>query len=228
MIRNPDLPNAPMTQWILYLLLFDFKIQHVPAISHQGSDGLSCRKHTPEDSDDEDTEGYLNNIINQLSYVRSPLFADINTFSMTYFDHCIWDGPSIMEQSFLCTPFLEDLSVFTTEPIDTLQPLNLDGYHGMSIDPNFFEPQYEKFGSLANASLLHCTNDLYVGHEFEHQKVAFLLTTDFLFGDDVVSLEYTDFRCSFMSGPHTDAPRFDFRVSDSIPQVRPILDHREN
>ncbi|RDB15232.1 Retrovirus-related Pol polyprotein from transposon 17.6 [Hypsizygus marmoreus] len=247
MIRSPDLPNAPMTRWILYLLLFDFKIQHVPAISHQGPDGLSRRKHTPEDSDDEDAEGYLDNIVNQASYVRSPLLTDINTFSMTYFDHCIWDGPGVMEQSFLrgimeesrplprtpygsfgCTPFMEDLSVFATEPIDSSQPPNLDGYHGMSIDPDFLEPQYQNFSSLANASLLRCTNDLYVGHEFEHRKVASLVTADFLFGDDVVSLEYTDFRRSFMSGPRTDAPRFDFRVADGVPQVRPIFDHREN
>jgi len=34
MIRHPDLPNAPMTQWVLYLTLFDFQVNHVPASFH--------------------------------------------------------------------------------------------------------------------------------------------------------------------------------------------------
>jgi RNase H-like domain found in reverse transcriptase len=34
MINNPGLPNAAMTRWITYILLFDFEIQHRSATKH--------------------------------------------------------------------------------------------------------------------------------------------------------------------------------------------------
>jgi len=59
MVKQPDLPNTPMTRWISYIALFDYTMHHIPAQSHAGVDGLSRRKRTPEDSDDEDAEEYL-------------------------------------------------------------------------------------------------------------------------------------------------------------------------
>jgi RNase H-like domain found in reverse transcriptase len=41
MINNLGLPNAAMTRWITYILLFDFEIQHRSATKHCGPDGLS-------------------------------------------------------------------------------------------------------------------------------------------------------------------------------------------
>jgi len=41
MVKQPDLPNAPMTHWISYIALFDYVMNHVPAQSHAGVDGLS-------------------------------------------------------------------------------------------------------------------------------------------------------------------------------------------
>ncbi|TDL16385.1 hypothetical protein BD410DRAFT_698479, partial [Rickenella mellea] len=43
MIYNPDLPNAPMTRLVLYISLFNFNIDRVPAASHLAADGLSRR-----------------------------------------------------------------------------------------------------------------------------------------------------------------------------------------
>ncbi|KIK74967.1 hypothetical protein PAXRUDRAFT_38767, partial [Paxillus rubicundulus Ve08.2h10] len=44
MINNPDLqPNATINQWIAGILLFLFKLVHIPADKHAGPDGLSCR-----------------------------------------------------------------------------------------------------------------------------------------------------------------------------------------
>jgi len=34
MVKQPDLPNAPMTRWISYITLFDYIMNHVPAQSH--------------------------------------------------------------------------------------------------------------------------------------------------------------------------------------------------
>ncbi|GLB41124.1 putative transposition, RNA-mediated [Lyophyllum shimeji] len=70
MIKNPDLPNAPMTRWVSYLSLFDFTINHVPALSHKAADGLSRRKRSPDDSDDEDAEKYLDSFVNKSTYVH--------------------------------------------------------------------------------------------------------------------------------------------------------------
>jgi hypothetical protein len=63
MIKSPDLPNAPMTRWVMYLTLFKFEINHVPAEKHKAPDGLSRRRCSPEDSDSEDAETYLDNFI---------------------------------------------------------------------------------------------------------------------------------------------------------------------
>jgi hypothetical protein len=50
MLNNPDIqPNATINQWIASILLFDFKLVHVPAIHHTATDGLSCRLPAPED-----------------------------------------------------------------------------------------------------------------------------------------------------------------------------------
>jgi len=42
MLSNPDIqPNAAMNRWIATILLFDFKLVHIPAEKHLGADGLS-------------------------------------------------------------------------------------------------------------------------------------------------------------------------------------------
>jgi hypothetical protein len=41
MLHAPDLPNAPMTRWLMYIQLFDFDLVHVPAEKHKVPDGLS-------------------------------------------------------------------------------------------------------------------------------------------------------------------------------------------
>jgi hypothetical protein len=42
MLNNPDIqPNATINQWIAGILIFDFKLVHVPTIHHTAADGLS-------------------------------------------------------------------------------------------------------------------------------------------------------------------------------------------
>ncbi|EMD37676.1 hypothetical protein CERSUDRAFT_73522 [Gelatoporia subvermispora B] len=59
MIREPDLPNAPMTRWVAYIQLFDLYLNHVPAANHAAEDGLSRRRPSPEDSSESDGEDEL-------------------------------------------------------------------------------------------------------------------------------------------------------------------------
>ena len=55
-----DLPNAMLTRWLSYILLFNFDVRHVKGERNGGADGLS-RGKGPEDSDDEgdDVDGFF-------------------------------------------------------------------------------------------------------------------------------------------------------------------------
>lgn len=62
MLNEPDLqPNATINRWIQGILLFDFKLIHVPATSFKGPDGLSRREPTESDKEDFD-DGFLDDI----------------------------------------------------------------------------------------------------------------------------------------------------------------------
>ena len=61
MINNPDLqPNATINRWIAGILLFSFKLVHVPATKHTAPDGLSRRDPQPDDPPrDEEYEDWI-------------------------------------------------------------------------------------------------------------------------------------------------------------------------
>ena len=63
MLANPDIqPNAAINRWIAAILLFDFKLVHVPAAKHQGPDGLSRREPAEgEDDEEDDPEEWIDN-----------------------------------------------------------------------------------------------------------------------------------------------------------------------
>jgi hypothetical protein len=49
-LNNPDIqPNATINRWIASILLFNFKLVHVPMTHHTVTDGLSHRLPAPED-----------------------------------------------------------------------------------------------------------------------------------------------------------------------------------
>ena len=53
MLNHPDMhPNAAVNRWISAILLFPFKLVHVPGSKHQGPDGLSRRPGTVDEGDD--------------------------------------------------------------------------------------------------------------------------------------------------------------------------------
>jgi hypothetical protein len=55
MLNNPDIqPNPTINRWIAGILLFDFKLVHVPMIHHTAAEGLSRRLPAPEDSPEMD------------------------------------------------------------------------------------------------------------------------------------------------------------------------------
>jgi len=65
MLSNPDIQlNAAVNRWIAAILLFDFKLVHIPAEKHLSADGLSQREPVPgEDSDDSDPEEWIDEVL---------------------------------------------------------------------------------------------------------------------------------------------------------------------
>jgi len=61
MLKNSDIqPNATINWWITVILLFNFKLVHVPAEKHHGPDGLSQCKPADGESEDDDPEDWIN------------------------------------------------------------------------------------------------------------------------------------------------------------------------
>src|SRR5713226_5295977 len=65
MLNNPDIqPNAAINRWIATILLFDFKIVHVPTDKHHGPDGLSWQPPLEgEDEEEKDPEDWVNKML---------------------------------------------------------------------------------------------------------------------------------------------------------------------
>jgi len=83
MLRNPDIqPNTSINCWIAAILLFDFKLVHVPTNKHKGPDGLSRREPIPgEDEEDDNPEDWVDNALALGVWVVSwvsPLSADMH------------------------------------------------------------------------------------------------------------------------------------------------------
>ena len=73
MLRNPDIqPNATINRWIAAILLFDFKLVHVPANKHCGPDGLSRREPiVGEDEDEDDPDDWVDRALSLGTWVLS-------------------------------------------------------------------------------------------------------------------------------------------------------------
>ena len=82
MINNPDIqPNSTINRWIAGILLFNFKLQHVSAKDHTPADGLSRRRFSPDDPDDEDNseESKLPADVNRVECYTRPVKHFIST-----------------------------------------------------------------------------------------------------------------------------------------------------
>jgi hypothetical protein len=64
MLKEPDLhPAAPINRWILGILMFDFKLIHVPGHKFKGPDALSRRPLAEDEEIIEDDDEWLDDII---------------------------------------------------------------------------------------------------------------------------------------------------------------------
>ena len=71
MLNNPDIqPSNAINRWIAGILLFDFDIVHVPGRQHSGPDGLSRRRKTEGDIEDQD-DGWMDEVLEMGVWVNT-------------------------------------------------------------------------------------------------------------------------------------------------------------
>ena len=71
MLNNPDIqPNNAINRWIAGILLFNFELIHVPGKLHDGPDGLSRRRATPED-DEEPQDSWVDDVLGLGVWINS-------------------------------------------------------------------------------------------------------------------------------------------------------------
>jgi len=64
MLSNPDVqPNTAVNRWIAAILMFNFKLVHVPASKHKGPDGLSRREPAPGEGEHDDPEDWVDSAL---------------------------------------------------------------------------------------------------------------------------------------------------------------------
>lgn len=172
MIREPDLPNAPMTRWVSYIQLFDFTLQHVPAEKGKAQDALSRRPSAPDDSEESDGEGHLDEVLGyQGEYAHSSL-VQIPT-SRAVFAAQAYDAMAPARRS-----YGRDFSSQDTILDPTLHSVTHLGSF------TFEDPRFQVFASMLRAPT---TVPEFTDEAF---KVVVANDSDFLLGDEVVHLEY--------------------------------------
>ena len=100
MLRNPDIqPNATINRWIAAVLLFDFKLVHIPADKHHGPDGLSRREPVEGEEEDDDPEDWIDHMLSLsiwvLSWFETPQFAQVLSLSLTPSGNNLVSGNSV-------------------------------------------------------------------------------------------------------------------------------------
>jgi len=83
MLQNPDMqPNATINWWIAAILLFNFKLVHIPAKKHHSPDGLSRRGPVPGEEEEDDPEDWINHALAlgiwMTSWLNSAPAPDVN------------------------------------------------------------------------------------------------------------------------------------------------------
>ena len=87
MLNDPDMqPNATINRWIQGVLMFDFKLVHVPASKHQGPDALLHRPLGEGEEIVEESDDWLDEIALYLTAdpIQQPLTINIEDMHTSY------------------------------------------------------------------------------------------------------------------------------------------------
>ena len=202
MIHHPDLPNAPMTRWILYLQLFDFYLQHVPCERHKVPDGLSRRKQSPLDSDDSDAEEYLNAFLDKIEFIEQ---SKAGRTGRKWSDN----GESFVFNPSMF-PYLQDIMRFQSNPshISTLScsPNNpsCSGLHMQCYQHRVKELDTEvhqsiPYSLLEDSLLTVQKNQFYTGYKFFYRKIATKMVLECSLGEEIFETKLTIYKHAYIS-----------------------------
>ncbi len=86
MIWNPDIqPNVAINCWIVAILLFDFKLVHIPADKHHRPDGLSRRPPVEGEEEEGDLEEWIDHMLLLglwvLTWLDTPHYVQVLSFA---------------------------------------------------------------------------------------------------------------------------------------------------
>jgi hypothetical protein len=213
MMKSPDLPNAPMTRWVMYLSLFDFEVKHVAADKHLAPDGLSRRRRSAEDSEDEDANIYLEKFMGNTTVnpsFRTPPFKPSEVLTIAIretFDSMVASRrprPRVTFGDWVTPSILANINVPRFDDQDFLHDDNTKRIH--RYDSRGFDPSYaistQNKGGLISSSLLRSTDTLtYTGHEFENRKTPTCEIVGISLGEEEFTMEITTYGYEYMTGP---------------------------
>ena len=94
MLNNPDIqPNATINRWIAAILLFDFKLTHIPADKHHGPDGLSRRAPAEGEDEDGDPEDWIDQALSLglwvSSWINAPRHCGVFALALSLSDNAL-------------------------------------------------------------------------------------------------------------------------------------------
>ena len=246
MLHTPELPNAPMTWWLLSIQLFDFDLLHVLAEKHKVPDGLLRCKPSPLDSDNEDAEAYLDLFIGSSTvfsclsitmfaehFVHSgvlPDYDDALLFPTEYFtswlkmQHLRLLGQGITYQMTTSNTNTLDISYFATVPNDQESTgVNMNIISNDTINPA--RDAYKFPNSLIACSLLSANNvEDYVGCDFFYRKVETEHMVDCNLGGELILICISEYSSCYITEPlYDDSPnskaQFDNHTGYDLPKL---------
>ena len=102
MLNKPNLyPNATMNRWIAAILMFNFKLVHVPGTKHKGPDGLSRRRvaESKEEGEGvEEVEEWVDEVISCGIWVASWLEGEGETLVLAVGKRGVGDEDVTLER----------------------------------------------------------------------------------------------------------------------------------
>ena len=220
-------------------------MNHVPADKHVSVDGLSRRKRTPEDTDEEDAEEYLDKFMGSASLHSCSVSSltnflsseSLHTYRPTRLDSNFFKDLLLIMRPTPQTPFTsyrtstiaEDLSILHVEDPPPAFAEELQRLKESNFD---YATKDSSNGSLVKRSLLSITDDFsYTGHEFEHQRVKVPELVKCELAGEVFTLEIQRYPRAFMSSLKQGALRptvTDQSTLPGIPDPTSRTDNRVN
>jgi hypothetical protein len=113
MINEPDLqPNNAMNRWIQGILLFDFKLIHVPATQFKGPDALSRRRLADDEEIPDEDDSWLDDIALLMTIPNIDSITEFEFHTATRLPYPVYTLPSMDQKLSRQDQFLVDIHHF--------------------------------------------------------------------------------------------------------------------